>query len=484
MKQPTCTDSLYSLYNGGLACSPTSCGQLSKCLPLNTQRNSGLGIDIKGCCRKSILDPNALNIIIYILIIPVIGIGSLGALGGGTVKRPFLQAILNYDATIAGDITSCLMFSAQLVNMIFILFQNHPDVEERPIINYEIGLIYTLGIPISMCMGSELANFLPLLPLLSFQVLFFVVISPVLLYYAKKQDIIEKSKETNSDLRNQSALLSLTEMKDQNQYNENQAKLYKIFYDEQCQRFPLTPILITLFNFSINELILLMRSSPQQLSPYFFPSGNTNDTENKDKQPCQPWNFYVVLLLIAVNLIITSLVYFFQRKKELLKDTINFYNHERYYNQFEKFFLIYTAGWATGFVAGFVGMAAGLMMVITMVQFKLIAAVAGATANYCYFLICLQVFTDLIVGNIQDSIISIGDQFFFYGLGIIGVLTFTNLGYYYLKKYKFGHIIFYIDFGIVILNIFGNIAWGVENSNRYGFVALEQQPFTCTSYSN
>lgn len=54
------------------------------------------------------------------------------------------------------------------------------------------------------------------------------------------------------------------------------------------------------------------------------------------------------------------------------------------------------------------------------------------------------------------------------------MLTFTNLGYYYLKKYKFGHVIFYIDFGIVILNIFGNIAWGVENSNRYGFLALEQ----------
>ncbi|CAD8204017.1 unnamed protein product [Paramecium octaurelia] len=484
MKQPTCTDPLYSLFNGGLACSANSCGQLSKCLPLNIQSDSGFGINIKGCCRKSMLDPNALNIIIYILIIPVIGIGSLGALGGGTVKRPFLQAILNYDASIAGDITSCLMFSAQLVNMIFIFFQNHPDVDERPIINYEIALIYTLGIPISMCMGSELANFLPLLPLLSFQVLFFVVISPVLLYYAKKQDIIEKSKETNNDLRNQSALLSLTEMKDQNQYSENQAKLYKIFYDEQCQRFPLTPILITLFNFAINELILLMRSSPQQLSPYFFPSGNTNDTENRDKEPCQPWNFYVVLLLIAVNMIITSLVYFFQRKKELLKDTINFYNHERYYNQFEKFFLIYTAGWATGFIAGFIGMAAGLMMVITMVQFKLIAAVAGATANYCYFLICLQVFTDLIVGNIQNSIISVGDQFFFYGLGIIAVLTFTNLGYYYLKKYKFGHIIFYIDFGIVILNICGNIAWGIENSSRYGFVALEQQPFTCTSYSN
>jgi hypothetical protein len=40
-------------------------------------------------------------------------------------------------------------------------------------------------------------------------VLFFVVISPVLLYYAKKEDKIEKSKESNLDLRNESALLTV-----------------------------------------------------------------------------------------------------------------------------------------------------------------------------------------------------------------------------------------------------------------------------------
>lgn len=75
----------------------------------------------------------------------------------------------------------------------------------------------------------------------------------------------------------------------------------------------------------------------------------------------------MVLMLAGVNFIITSVVYFFMRKRELLKDTINFYPHERFFTPPRRFFLVYAAGWATGFVAGFVGMAAGLTMVVTMV---------------------------------------------------------------------------------------------------------------------
>ena len=44
----------------------------------------------------------------------------------------------------------------------------------------------------------------------------------------------------------------------------------------------------------------------------------------------------------------------------------------------------------------------------------------------------------------------------------IGVLIFTNLGYYMIKKYNVGHVLFYIDFALVLLNMIGNIAWGIE----------------------
>lgn len=46
------------------------------------------------------------------------------------------------------------------------------------------------------------------------------------------------------------------------------------------------------------------------------------------------------------------------------------------------------------------------------------------------------------------------------------MLTFTNYGYYLLKKYNLGHVIFYIDFGLVVLNIIANIVWGIENGSR------------------
>ena len=58
---------------------PTLCGQFSTCTQL-FQTNQPTGF--YGCCRKGILAPNAAQIIIYIVIITVIGIGILGALGG------------------------------------------------------------------------------------------------------------------------------------------------------------------------------------------------------------------------------------------------------------------------------------------------------------------------------------------------------------------------------------------------------------------
>lgn len=40
---------------------------------------------------------------------------------------------------------------------------------------------------------------------------------------------------------------------------------------------------------------------------------------------------------------------------------------ERYFTPTRRFFKIYGAGCATGFIAGFLGMAAGLTMFVTMV---------------------------------------------------------------------------------------------------------------------
>lgn len=61
------------------------------------------------------------------------------------------------------------------------------------------------------------------------------------------------------------------------------------------------------------------------------------------------------------------------------------------------------------------------------------------------------------------------------------MLIFTNIGYYLLKKYNVGHVLFYIDFAIVILNIAGNVAWGLESSYRGGYDSLMASPNNCGS---
>ncbi|CAK58421.1 unnamed protein product (macronuclear) [Paramecium tetraurelia] len=473
----SCQNDQYSLFQGRgtINCQSSTCGQFSAC---NSLLVSGKPTGQVGCCREGVLYPNAVSIIVYILIIPIIGIGSLGALGGGVVKRPFLEAILNFNSSTSGDITACLMFGAQLVNQVIIFFQSHPDTPERPLVNFEIGLVYALGIPISMQVGMELANYLPLLPLLTLQMLFFLIICPVLLYFAKSEQKVEHDKEVNNEMQQSSIITIEQQIKGNIIEEQRMAELFKQLQEESCSRFPLVPILLAFGNFAVNELIILLRTTSYQTSPYFYP--NDQDADSK-YSACEPWNFYMMILLFGANLIITVWVLFYMRKKELLKNTVNFNMNERYFTPISRFFMIYGAGWATGFIAGFLGMAAGLTMFVTMMEFGLVAGAAGATANYGYFIICLQVFISFVVGEYQNLTLPVGYQFFFYGIGAIGVLIFTNLGYYVIKKYNVGHVLFYIDFALVLLNMIANIAQGIEQSERFSYHSLVYNPQSCTA---
>ncbi|CAK88144.1 unnamed protein product (macronuclear) [Paramecium tetraurelia] len=473
----SCQDDQYSLFQGvgTINCHSSTCGQFSVCSSLAFK---GQPISEIGCCREGILYPNAVSIIMYILIIPVIGVCSLGALGGGVFKRPILEAILNINSSTSGDITACLMFSAQLVNQVIIFFQSHPDHPERPLVNFEIGLVYALGIPISMQIGMDLANYLPLLPLLTIQMIFFVASCPVLLYFAKSEEILENKKDKKIEV--QPTQINTDDFNVETNMNDEQriSKIFKQFQEESTSRFPILPILLAFGNFALNESIILLRTTSYQTSPYFYP----NDKDFGDQfSACEPWNFYVMLLLFGVNFVFTLLVFFYMRKQELLKNTVQFNVNERYFTPRTRFFMIYGAGWATGFIAGFLGMAAGLTMLVTLMEFNLVAAAAGATANYGYFIICLQVFISFIVKETQDLTFQIGYQFFFYGIGAIGVLIFTNLGFYMIKKYNIEHIVFYVDFALVLLNMIGNVAWGIEQSERFSYHSLVYNPQSCTA---
>lgn len=149
---------------------------------------------------------------------------------------------------------------------------------------------------------------------------------------------------------------------------------------------------------------------------------------------------------------------------------------ERYYTPVKRFWIIYACGFGTGFAAGLMGMAAGLVMITTMVEFGLPARVAGSTANFCYFLITCTLLSGLEVSGKLD----VGEQFVFFFIGAVSVLAFTNTGYILMNRRNIGYILFYLDFALVVLNIFGNIAWGIEQGERFGLDSLVSSQSTCT----
>lgn len=52
-----------------------------------------------------------------------------------------------------------------------------------------------------MQIGMDLANYLPLLPLLTIQMIFFVASCPVLLYFAKSEEILENKKDKKIEVQ-------------------------------------------------------------------------------------------------------------------------------------------------------------------------------------------------------------------------------------------------------------------------------------------
>lgn len=60
------------------------------------------------------------------------------------------------------------------------------------------------------------------------------------------------------------------------------------------------------------------------------------------------------------------------------------------------------------------------------------------------------------------------------------MLAFTNTGYILMNRRNIGYILFYLDFALVVLNILGNIAWGIEQGERFGLDSLVSSQSTCT----
>ena len=120
-------------------------------------------------------------------------------------------------------------------------------------------------------------------------------------------------------------------------------------------------------------------------------------------KPCTWQNDMMIFALICVNIVYTTGVWFYGRKKELQMDQYKFNTEERYFTPFKKFILIYLGGFGAGFVSGILGLGAGLIMVPTMLSSGLVARCASSTSALNYFMISLNNLTTLLTERLLTA---------------------------------------------------------------------------------
>lgn len=102
------------------------------------------------CVHDPILELTPYTGFVFSLIPIFLGIGILGGLGSGMIKRPILNLLLNYPANIATQVGDSFLFTTTALNLLFLFFEKylyislerHPDIPELPLVNFDINVIF------------------------------------------------------------------------------------------------------------------------------------------------------------------------------------------------------------------------------------------------------------------------------------------------------------------------------------------------------
>ncbi|CAD8128248.1 unnamed protein product [Paramecium sonneborni] len=451
-----------------------TCGQFSQC-----QTNTN---DVSSCVHDPPYTPKAGIIISYIITPILIGIGILGGLGGGVLKGPLLEMILNYSQSEATHIAYCLMFGGTLLNTIMLMFEKNPDDQRRPIINYRISIIFNLAVPFATNLGSSLASFLPQLYTLILQELFLFAVAPILwkkAQKAKKDEMQTTDEQKNENqafnldksnsqqkielqnIENSLDSVSLTHITENNK--QNTQNLYNKFKQETENVLPFMPILFILGSFGLNQIFIQMRSTNPKKPSYV------------GIQDCTWENDFMIFILIIANVLFDYIAWKFGSNQEKYFDQLNYLPNERYFTPISRFFKIYAGGFGAGFVSGFLGMGAGFVMVPTLLYSGLIPRCASATSAFIYFMISLNNLITLLTNHYLDQQLIL----LFTGLAVIGGSVITKIGYILLRKYKIGYTVILIVFALDIANIISQVYYGVVFGIRYGLAYLTKANLVC-----
>ncbi|CAD8055924.1 unnamed protein product [Paramecium primaurelia] len=427
----------------GQACDPDKgCWLLSNC-----EQN-----DINyTCVHDPILELTLYTGFVYSLIPIFLGIGILGGLGTGMIKRPILNLMLNYPASIATQVGDCFLFVTTTLNSLLLIFEKHPDHPELPLINFDISIIFNQTIPLAWSVGAFLQQRIPQFAIYLFQLCFMLGAIPFLWKFTHSQKQLEIDKRDKKVLIIEK-IKTKEDMANETNLDEKELKQYEKFYINDHKKIQIKNLCFIFGSFIVNQTIVLMRS-------------NKFNNSIIGIDACTLENNLVLILILCANFIYTTLVYWNKRNEEFYKDLVQYRPDFRYFTPKKTFWFYYLGGCLAGFSTGFIGMGGGLIMVSILLHKQIIAREAAATAAFGTFMIALNSLIQLFL----QKTISTGQMFTFFGLGIIGLIVITKPAYILMNKFKVGYVVLIVDIISVTNNVIAIIALMIINSTLYGF---------------
>ncbi|CAK72559.1 unnamed protein product (macronuclear) [Paramecium tetraurelia] len=406
------------------------------------------------CVHDPILELTPYTGFVYSLIPIFLGIGILGGLGSGMVKRPILNLLLNYPSNIATQVGDSFLFTTTSLNLFFLFFEKHPDIPELPLVNFDICVIFNQAIPLAWSLGALLSQLFPQLAIYLIQLCFLIGATPFLWKFTFRQRQLEQDKRNNKVFVSEK-IKTREEMAKETDLDEKLLNKYEEFYVNDHNKIQIKNICFVIGSFIINQTIILMRS-------------NNYNNSIIGLDPCSVENNLIILVLLGANFIYTSLIYWNKRNEEYYKDLVQYRPKHRFFTPRKIFWQYYFAGWLAGFSTGIIGMGGGIIPVAFLLNNKIIAREAAATAAFGSFMISLNSLLQLFL----QKTITNEQLLTFIGLGIIGLLVFTKPAYMLMNKYKVGFVVLIVDIIQVANNIISIVALIIINSVLFGFDKL------------
>lgn len=117
------------------------------------------------CFHEGLFPLDLYKVTAYVLTSVILGLSSVGGIGGGIEKLPIFMIFLNYDQKEATLFAYVTTFGVNICNFGLLLFQRHPKIN-KPIIDYDVSLVLLPTVLFGSAFGALLNKVLPDLALI------------------------------------------------------------------------------------------------------------------------------------------------------------------------------------------------------------------------------------------------------------------------------------------------------------------------------